>query len=116
MNHSARDNPYKAYLPCPKFFKAGLFNKPIERFEGKDLAPCGDDHFLHVFPTDPEAASADAGDDFIFRRVFGSSCQAQFAEVLDSGTLSLAVPSSSVIFASIIICGLNSLGTMKSGV
>lgn len=30
-------------------------------------------------------------------------------------TLSLAVPSSSVILASMIICGLNSLGMMKSG-
>jgi hypothetical protein len=37
-----------------KFFQPGAFNQTIQSLECEHLSPGGKDHFLHVFPADPE--------------------------------------------------------------
>ena len=93
-----------------------MFDKLIEGLEGEDLASGGQDHLSHVFPPNAKPSSAYTGDDLVFGVIRRPAGLTQFAEVLNSGHLVSAVPSSSVIFASMTIWGLYSLGIMKSGV
>jgi len=44
-----------------------MLDKFIKGFQGKHFSPGGEEHFLHVFPADPEPAPADTGDYFLLR-------------------------------------------------
>ena len=100
----------------PELGKLCAFNKFIKSLGCKDLTPGCEDHFLHVFPPHSKSTASDTCDDFVSRIVLWSSCKAQFAEMLYARNLVSRCAVILCIFASMMIWGLNSLGTIKSGV
>jgi hypothetical protein len=93
-----------------------MFDELIERLESEYFAPGRENHLFHILAANAETSPTYAGYDLIFGVVCRSTCKTQFAKVLNASHLvPCAVPSSSVIFASMMIWGLNSLGIMKSG-
>jgi hypothetical protein len=60
------------FLFRPEFPEPRIFDKPVERFNGKDFSSGRQDHFFHIFPAHSKASPANAGDDFILRIVFGA--------------------------------------------
>ena len=56
----------------------------IQGLRGKDFSSGCEDHFLHIFPADPETTAADTRDDLVFWIVLGTAGKAQFAEMLNA--------------------------------
>lgn len=82
--------------------------------ESEDFPPCGKDELFHVFAAHLESSTGNARDYFEMRwGIERQSVHAERPEMLTRVILSRAVPSSSVSFASITICGLNSSGMIN---
>lgn len=57
---------------------------PIQRPQSKNFSLGGDQHFLHVFPADAKAATADAGDHLERCMAFGFPFSSNFGKMLNS--------------------------------
>ena len=64
--------------------KAGIVDHVPECFYCKNLAPCGQYHFFHVFPTYTKAPAADTGYHLVFGLVLRASRNAEFAKMLNA--------------------------------
>lgn len=78
--------------------KPCMLDELIKRLKCEYLAPSCEDHLFHIFTTNAETSSADAGDDLIFWVVCRPTRQTQFSEVLNAGHL---IPSGAVIFGNL---------------
>jgi hypothetical protein len=65
-------------------YEVGALNQAAEGLEGKNLAPGGEEHFLHVFRPHAEAAASDAGDDLVLLLAGWRSLQAHLSQMLDT--------------------------------
>src|SRR6516162_11162183 len=83
------------WLPCSEIFKPGALDELGEVLERKQLSAGSKQQFLHIFPTDSETSTCDAGDDFKPRSIArNSTLHGKRAEVLHARDF---VPSRSII-------------------
>ena len=66
-----------------EILQSRIFDKTVKGFQCKDLAPCGQDHLLHVFTADTETSPTDTSDDFVFGVICRTTGQAQFTKMLN---------------------------------